>query len=117
MSGRCSSQGAKHTHIYIYALTGVRDVGGALDLADLVHVLQVGAEAAVAAEDLAVNDRGHGERVETVRERLPQLDVVAALALPCKVSPGNRVWEREVESGRVGGGGSEDGVLATEKSH
>ena len=46
---------------------------------DLLHALQVGAEAAVAAEDLLVHDGGDGQTVETVREGLPQLNVVSPL--------------------------------------
>ena len=47
---------------------------------DLLHGLKVRREAAVAAEDLLVDDGRHGQAVEAVCERLPQLDVVAALA-------------------------------------
>ena len=47
---------------------------------DLLHGLEVGAEAAVAAEDLLVHDGGHRQAVEAVGERLPQLDVVPPLA-------------------------------------
>ncbi len=50
------------------------------DPADLLHRLQVRAEAAVAAEDLLVHDGRDRKAVEAVRERLPQLDVVPALA-------------------------------------
>ena len=32
------------------------------------------------AEDLFVDDSGHGQAVETICERLPQFDVVASLA-------------------------------------
>ena len=35
----------------------------------------------MAAEDLLVHDGGHRQAVEAVSERLPQLDVVAPLAL------------------------------------
>lgn len=51
------------------------------DTTDLLHALQVGTEAAVAAEDLLVDYGRHRQAVEAVGERLPQLDVVAALAL------------------------------------
>ena len=61
-------------------LTCVRNVGGPHDPADLLHALEVGAEAAVAAEDLLVHDGGDGQTVETVREGFPQLDVVTSLA-------------------------------------
>lgn len=47
----------------------------------LLHGLQIGRQAAVAAKDLFVNDGSHRKAVEAVGERLPQLDVVAALAL------------------------------------
>ncbi len=57
-------------------------VGGPHDPPDLLHRLQVGAQAAVATEDFLVDDRSHGQAVEAVGERLPQLDVVSALA--CK---------------------------------
>ena len=55
------------------------DVCGPHDPSDLLHALQVGAEAAVAAEDLLVHNGGDGQAVEAVRERLPQLDVVTSL--------------------------------------
>ena len=51
------------------------------DPPDLLHRLEVGREAAVAAEDLLVDDGRHRQAVEAVGERLPQLDVVASLAL------------------------------------
>lgn len=56
-------------------------VSGPHDSPDLLHALEIGAEASVTAEDLLVNDGRYGQAVETVRERLPQLDVVASLAL------------------------------------
>jgi len=59
----------------------VRDVCGPHDPPDLLHGLEVGAEAAMAAEDLLVDYGRDGEAVEAVGERLPQLDVVATLAL------------------------------------
>ena len=42
--------------------------------------LEVWTESAVAAEDLLIDDGRHRQTVETVGERLPQLDVVASLA-------------------------------------
>jgi len=51
------------------------------DAPDLLHGVQVWAETTVHGEDLLVDDSGDGETVEAVRECLPQLDVVAALAL------------------------------------
>ena len=67
ISGQCSP------------LTRVRDICGPHDPSDLLHALQVGTEAAVAAEDLLVHDGGHGETVETVGECFPQLDIVSPL--------------------------------------
>ena len=60
-------------------LTRIRDICGPHDPSDLLHALQVGAEAAVAAEDLLVHNGGDGQAVEAVSERLPQLDVVTSL--------------------------------------
>jgi len=39
-----------------------------------------GPATSVTAEDLLVNDGNDGQTVETVRERLPQLDAVSSLA-------------------------------------
>lgn len=61
--------------------TLVGHVGRSHDASDLLHGLQVGREAAVAAEDLLVDDGCHGQAVKAVGERLPQLDVVASFAL------------------------------------
>jgi hypothetical protein len=48
---------------------------------DLVHGSEVRAESAVAAEDLVVDDGRHGQAVEAVGERLPELDAEPPLAL------------------------------------
>lgn len=56
-------------------------VGGAHDTSDLLHGIEVGAQATVHGEDLLVNDGGNGQAVEAVGKCLPQLDVVASLAL------------------------------------
>jgi hypothetical protein len=56
-------------------------VGWTHDAADLLHGVEVRTQAAVHGEDLLVDDGGNGQAVEAVGERLPQLDVVAALAL------------------------------------
>ena len=56
-------------------------VGGAHDTSDLLHGVEVGAQATVHGEDLLVNDGGNGQAVEAVGESLPQLDVVSSLAL------------------------------------
>ena len=59
----------------------IGNIGGPGDLPDIVHVLKAGGKAAMNAKDLSGNDRGDGERVEGVNERLPDLDVASALAL------------------------------------
>lgn len=56
-------------------------ISRAHDTADLLHRVQIGAQTAVHGEDLLVNDGGNGQAVEAVGECLPQLDVVATLAL------------------------------------
>lgn len=50
----------------------------------LITHLQVRTEAAVAAKDLLVNDRGDRQAIEAIREGLPELDVVSPLALVVK---------------------------------
>jgi hypothetical protein len=60
--------------------TSVGDVGGSHDPLHLLHVLELGAEAAVHAENLLVDNGSHGKAVEGVCEGLPQLDVVSPLA-------------------------------------
>ena len=59
----------------------VGDVGGAGDATDLVHGLEGGAQPAVHAEDLLVDDCGDGEAVETLSESAPEPHRVATLAL------------------------------------
>ena len=61
-------------------LTCVRHVCGSHDPPDLLHWLEVGAEATVATKDLLVHDGGDGQTVKTVRESLPQLDVETPFA-------------------------------------
>ena len=60
---------------------GVGHVGRAHDTLNLLEGAELGAETTVHAEDLLVDDGGDGQAVEAVGEGLPQLDVVAALAL------------------------------------
>lgn len=60
--------------------TRVWDVGGTHDALDLLHVLQLGTESPVHAEDLLVNDSGNRQAVEGVSECFPELDVVSSLA-------------------------------------
>ena len=50
------------------------------DLENLFEVLQLGAEAAVHAEDLLVDQGAHWHHVEDVREYFPQLQVVFPFA-------------------------------------
>lgn len=50
------------------------------DPANLFHRVQIGAQPAVHRKDLLINDRRNGKAVEAVGKRLPQLDVVTALA-------------------------------------
>lgn len=49
-----------------------------------INYLQVRTKPAVAAKDLLVNDRSDRQTVETIREGLPELDVVSPLALIVK---------------------------------
>lgn len=51
------------------------------DAANLLHGVQIRTQTTVHGEDFLVNDGGNGQAVEAVGEGLPQLDVVAALAL------------------------------------
>lgn len=51
------------------------------DTANLLHGVEIRAEAAVHGENLLINDGSNGQAVEAVRESLPELDVVATLAL------------------------------------
>lgn len=60
--------------------------------------MQVGAQAAVAAENLLVDDRSYGQAVETVREGLPQLDIVATLALIVKSCRRSAQTENSLEN-------------------
>lgn len=50
------------------------------DTADLLHRVQIRAQATVHGEDLLIDDGGNGQAVKAVGEGLPQLDVVATLA-------------------------------------
>ena len=60
--------------------SGVGDICWSHDPPDLLHALQVRTEAAVATEDLLIHDGGNWQTVETIRECLPQLDVVPPFA-------------------------------------
>ena len=59
----------------------VRHVGRPHDPADLLHRLEIRRKAAVAAENLVVDDGGNREAVEAVREGLPQADAETPFAL------------------------------------
>lgn len=59
----------------------LRDLDGPRDAADLLQVLQLGAETPVHAQYLLPDDCGHRHHIEHVREYLPQLQVVLSLAL------------------------------------
>ena len=55
-------------------------VGRTHHSANLLHGVQIGAQATVHREDLFVDDGGNGEAIEAVGKGLPQLDVVPPLA-------------------------------------
>ena len=61
--------------------SSVRHVRRADNTTDLIHVLQIGGQTSMHAENLLINDGSNGEAVEAVRKRLPELHVVATLAL------------------------------------
>ncbi len=61
--------------------TRVGNVSGTGETTHLVHGVVLRGETTVDAEDLLVNNGSNGEAVETVSECLPELDVVATLAL------------------------------------
>lgn len=56
-------------------------VGRPHHAANLLHGVQVGAQSSMHGEDLLVNDSSDGQTIETIRESLPELDVVSPLAL------------------------------------
>lgn len=61
--------------------TAVWDVSWAHNPADLLHGVEIWRETTVHGENLLVNDGSNWQAVEAVGEGLPQLDVVATLAL------------------------------------
>jgi hypothetical protein len=61
--------------------TAVRNISRAHNPADLLHRVEIRAQTTVHGEDLLVNDSGDRKAVEAVGESLPQLDVIATLAL------------------------------------
>lgn len=63
-------------------MTGdVTNISGSHDASDLLHRVQVGAEASVHSEDLLINDGGNRKTVEAIRKCLPQLDIIPAFTL------------------------------------
>ena len=59
----------------------VRNVGGAGDVANVVHVAERRTKTAVDAEDLPSYNRGNGQGVERIHKGLPNLDVAPSLTL------------------------------------
>ena len=78
-------------------LTCVRDVCGPHDPSDLLHALEVGAETAVAAENLLIHNGGDGQAVEAVRERLPKTDTEPFFALFVKSVDASHITKRKDE--------------------
>lgn len=60
--------------------TCVGDICWSHDALDLVHVLQVWAQATMAAKNLLINNGCDGQAIKAVSECLPQFDVVASFA-------------------------------------
>lgn len=56
-------------------------ISRAHNTSDLLHRVEVRAQATMHGEDLLVDDGGNGQAVEAVGEGLPQLDVIPSLAL------------------------------------
>ena len=73
----------------------VRHVRRPHDAPDLLHGLQIGREAAVAAEDLVVDDGGDGQAVETVRKRFPKTNAKPFLALLVEAVDAERGRKKE----------------------
>jgi len=61
--------------------TSVGDISGTHDATNLFHRVEVRRKPSVHTEDLLINNSANGKAVEAVSEGLPQLNVVAALAL------------------------------------
>ena len=54
------------------------------DAADLLHGVEVRAQASVHCEDLLINNGGNWQAVEAIGECLPKLDVVSSFTLVVK---------------------------------
>lgn len=63
---------------------GCTHISRAHNPADLLHRVEIRAQTTVHGEDLLVNDGSDRKAVEAVGESLPQLDVIATLALVVK---------------------------------
>jgi hypothetical protein len=61
--------------------TAVRNISRAHNPADLLHRVEIRAQTTVHGENLLVNDGSDGKAVEAVGKSLPQLNVIATLAL------------------------------------
>jgi hypothetical protein len=68
------------SYVMFMHLTSVGNVGGPHDSPDLLHALEVWAQATMHGEDLFVDDSGDGQTVEAVCKGLPELNVVSPLA-------------------------------------
>lgn len=60
--------------------TGIGHICGSHHPPYLLHRLQVRTQSSMHRENLLVDDGSDGQAVETIGERLPQLDVVPPLA-------------------------------------
>ena len=56
-------------------------IGRSHNILDLVQIFELGAQAAVHAEDFFINQSGNGKAVEDVTENAPESDTVAPFAL------------------------------------
>jgi hypothetical protein len=64
--------------------TGVGDISGSHNTLDLLEGAQLWAQTTVHTENLLINKSCDGKAIEAISEGLPQLDVIAALALIVK---------------------------------
>jgi hypothetical protein len=60
--------------------TCIGNIGGFLNLLDLLDGLQLRRKPSMHAKDPIVDERSHWEAVEAINEQLPKLDVVSSLA-------------------------------------
>lgn len=64
-------------------LTRIGDIRRPHYAPNLLHSFEIRRETAMHAEDLFIDDGRDGKAVEAIRERLPQLNIVASLACQC----------------------------------